>query len=163
MKELRAYQYNHFISAPIDLVYECLHKDKHVLKWNTMIVEHIYEGSEDEITAGSTFISKQKLGKKIYTLDAEVLVHEPPYKIAMKTVTNEGTSFTRYQLVESDNGTELSVEASLIPKNVYYSIVGRLTLWLSKFVFLEQYEAFIQYVYDQQKRNLSPRPTKTKQ
>ena len=105
MRELKAFQFNRFIDAPIEFVYECLHKDKHVLKWNTMIVEHIYDGTEDEITAGSHFISKQKLGNKIYTFDTEVLIHEPPYKIAMKTTTKEGTSFTSNKLSQHHGGT----------------------------------------------------------
>ncbi|PFG12433.1 SRPBCC family protein [Bacillus sp. es.036] len=150
MKELIAYRFTEFIDAPIDLVYECLHKDEHVLNWNTMIVEHIYEGREDEMGAGSRFKSKQRIGKKEYTFETEVLVHEPPHRIAMKTTTKEGINFTRYELIEGDGGTQLSIEASLIPKNVVYFLAGKLTLWMSKFVFDEQYLAFIQYVYDRQ-------------
>lgn len=150
MKELMAYRFKEFIDAPITLVYECLHKDEHVLNWNTMIVEHIYEGREDEMGVGSRFKSKQKIGKKEYTFETEVLVHEPPHRITMKTTTKEGTNFTRYELIERDGGTQLLVEASLVPKNVAYFLAGKLTLWMSKFVFDEQYLAFIQYVYEQQ-------------
>ncbi|MCA0989689.1 SRPBCC family protein [Pseudalkalibacillus hwajinpoensis] len=150
MKELIAYRFTEFIDAPIALVYECLHKDEHVLIWNTMIVEHIYEGREDEMGAGSRFKSKQRIGKKAYTFETEVLVHEPPHRIAMKTTTKEGINFTRYELIERDGGTQLSIEASLIPKNVVYFLAGKLTFWMSKFVFDEQYLAFIEYVYNQQ-------------
>ncbi|MDP4553406.1 hypothetical protein Q9251_21355 [Alkalihalobacillus macyae] len=52
MKELMAYRFKEFIDEPIALV--CLHKDEHVLNWNTMIVEHIY-GREDEMGVGSRY------------------------------------------------------------------------------------------------------------
>ncbi|MYL64521.1 hypothetical protein GLW07_14275 [Bacillus hwajinpoensis] len=42
------------------------------------------------------------------------------------------------------------IEASLFPKTVVYFLAGKLTFWMSKFVFDEQYLAFIQYVYDRQ-------------
>lgn len=79
MKEIQCYSFESEISAHIDLVTECLNKDKHVLKWNTQIIENLYDYSEEDIKEGSTYISRQKKGKKVYEMQVKYTKFNPPF------------------------------------------------------------------------------------
>ncbi|KYG29603.1 SRPBCC family protein [Alkalihalobacillus trypoxylicola] len=145
MKEIICFTFERHINAPIDTVFSCLNEDEHVLEWNDYIVEHIYEGDESELKEGSTFITKQKIGKKVIELEAEYSAFNPPYYAEVKTSTKEGMSTTKYSLSEESDGTLFKVEAILIPKNAYYSIITKLFKWSFKVLYNEQYEKFIDY------------------
>jgi hypothetical protein len=150
MKELGVYRFEEIIEVPIKDLFDYLNKDEHVLKWNSMIVENIYEGSEDDIGEGSIVTTVQKIDKKVYSFEAELIEYKPPYRATIKTKTKEGTSITRYRLTPVGNPTKLEVEASLIPSNWFYKILVKLTGWASKYVFDEQYKNFVTYVYEQE-------------
>lgn len=151
VKEIIVYEFERTIEVSIDIVFNCLNKDEHVLKWNTMILEHIYEGSEEDMKVGAKYITKQQVDKKIFTIEAEIVEYDPPFKVAVASKTKEGYSTTYYQLTELDSGeTHLAVKVSLIPSNFFYKLAVKLTKGLSKFVYDEQFENFIAYLYHQQ-------------
>lgn len=46
LREIECYIFENEIEADINLVFECLKQDKHLLKWNMQIIENIYEGEK---------------------------------------------------------------------------------------------------------------------
>src|SRR5690625_592834 len=104
-KEMHCYHFAAEISAPIDVVFQCLNKDEHVLKWNTQIIRNIYEGSEEDLEAGSTFTTVQKIGGKVYELEGKYVEYVPPYFAVVETETKEGISKTEYRLEELNGET----------------------------------------------------------
>ncbi|KGX87019.1 SRPBCC family protein [Pontibacillus litoralis] len=152
MKEMKVYRFEQWIDAPIDLVYDYIHKDDHVRQWNSIVMGNEYECKEEDIAVGTTFKTTMKIDKKVLTFDAEIVEHEPPYKGTVQTRSKEGVSMTRYRLSEEEGGTKLVVEASLTPSNLYYKMATKLFGWTVKFVYNEQYEQFVDYVYTGFKR-----------
>ncbi|MGM0943140.1 MAG: SRPBCC family protein [Bacillota bacterium] len=147
MKEIHCYRFESEIDSTIDLVSECLNKDEHVLKWNTQIIENMYDGSEDDLVEGATFITKQKLGKKVYEFHAKCTRHDPPNYATVETKTKEGISKTEYILKETPEGTNFIVNVSLIPSNWIYKLATHMFKWSFKHVYDEQFDNFIEYVY----------------
>ena len=154
MNEIICFAFLKHIDVPINHVFSYLNEDKHVLEWNDYVVENVYEGKESDIKVGSTFITKQKVGKKIIELEAEYGIFNPPFNAEVKTSTKEGISTTRYTLVKENGGTLFRVEAFLIPKNYYYSIVTKMFKWTFKLMYDEQYEKFIEYTLKNYKKSI---------
>lgn len=147
MKEILCYQFEAKINANLELVFECLNRDKHVLKWNSQIIENIYDGNENDIQEGSTYITRQKVGKKVYELEGRYIKYDPPYYAIVETTTKEGISKTEYKLKETPDGTQFIVNVSLIPSNWGYKVLTNMVKWSLKHVYNEQFNDFINYVY----------------
>ncbi len=147
VKEIHCYRFESEIYTNMELVSECLNKDEHVLKWNTQIIENIYDGSEEELREGATFITRQKIGKKVYELQGKYTKYEPPNYATVETETKEGLSKTEYILEETPEGTNFIVNVSLVPSNWLYKLVTQMFKWSFKHVFDEQFENFIEYIY----------------
>lgn len=152
MKEIHCYRFEANIYTDSELVFECLNKDKHVLKWNTQIIENIYEGSENDLQEGATFITRQKIDKKVYELEAKYTKYDPPYNVCVETATKEGTSKTEYRLKVVPAGTELTVDVYLIPSNWMYKTFTNMFKQAFKHVYDDQFNNFIEYVYKVQKQ-----------
>ncbi|WP_284139386.1 hypothetical protein [Virgibacillus sp. LDC-1] len=148
MKEIHCFRFEAEIYTNIDLVSECLNKDEHVLKWNTQIIENIYDGSEDDLGEGATFITRQKIGKKVYELQGKYTKYDPPNYASVETETKEGISKTEYSMEETPEGTNFIVNVSLVPSNWIYKLATHMFKWSFKYVYNEQFERFIEYVYD---------------
>lgn len=148
MKEIHCYHFDTEIIAGIDVVFECLNKDEHVLKWNSQIVENRYDGNEDDLTVGSTYTTVQKVGKKIYELEAKCTKYDPPYNAAVETETKEGVSKTEYKLIETEEGTKFIVDVYFVPSNWIYHISMKMLKWSFKYLYDEQFEAFVNYIYE---------------
>lgn len=149
MKEIHCYHFESEIFANIDLVSECLNKDKHVLKWNSQIIENIYDGNENDLHEGSTFITRQKIGKKVYELEGKYVKYDPPNFASLETQTKEGISKTEYILEEIPEGTKFIVNVSLIPSNWIYKTATNIFKGSVKYVYDEQFERFVEYVHEQ--------------
>ncbi|NRG47688.1 SRPBCC domain-containing protein, partial [Bacillus sp. CRN 9] len=145
--EIHCYKFESEINSDINLVFECLNKDKHVLKWNTQIIENLYDGHEDDLKEGSTFITRQKIGKKIYELQGSYTKYNPPYHGKVETKTKEGVSKTEYILEEIPDGTKFIVKVSLVPSNWFYKVATNILKWSFKYIYDEQFKNFIEYVY----------------
>ncbi|GIO27483.1 SRPBCC family protein [Ornithinibacillus bavariensis] len=147
MEEIRCYSFESELDANIDLVFECLSKDKHVLKWNSQIIENIFDGNENDLGEGSTFITRQKIGKKVYELEGIYTKYETPYYVNVETKTKEGLSKTEYILRETPEGTHFTVNVYLVPSNWTYKIITKMLKWSFKFIYDDQFNSFIEYVY----------------
>ncbi|MDQ0208780.1 SRPBCC domain-containing protein [Alkalicoccobacillus murimartini] len=153
MKEILVFSFEELIDAPIDFVFTCLNKDEHVEHWNELIVRSIYQKhSEDELEVGSTYQTVQKVGNKEYTFEAELTDYKPPFRATIKTETKEGVSITRYQLSEETEGTHLKVQASITPSNIKYKVLTKLFGWLSRFLYKDIYQQFVNYVHEHNDR-----------
>ncbi|UOQ86955.1 SRPBCC domain-containing protein [Gracilibacillus salinarum] len=155
MKEIKCYYFQAVILADIQLVSDCLNQDEHVLQWNDQIIENIFDGKEEDLAEGSTYITRQKLGKKIYTLPATYTTFNPPHHVAVSSKTKEGLSKTEYTLTEYDGGTVFTVEVTLIPANSYYKFITNLMKWSFKYVYDDQFQKFIDYVSEQASKSSS--------
>ncbi|MDQ0273564.1 SRPBCC family protein [Cytobacillus purgationiresistens] len=147
MKEIHCYSFELEIDSNIDLVFECLNKDEHVLKWNSQIIENIYDGSENDLEEGSTFITRQKIGKKVYELQGLYTKYNPPYQAKVETETKEGVSKTEYILEETSEGTKFIVNVYLVPSSWIYKVMTNMFKWSFKHVYDEQFNNFKEYVY----------------
>ncbi|MGD6845731.1 SRPBCC family protein [Bacillus infantis] len=147
MSEIECYTFENEIEADIHLVFECLNRDKHVLKWNTQLIENIYEGSESDMKEGSAFITRQKIDKKVYELKGIYSKYNPPYHAIVETETKEGKSKTEYTLKEYSEGTLFTVRVTLVPSNWFYKTAAKLLKWSFKFIYDDQFKRFIEYVY----------------
>ncbi|MFD2046569.1 hypothetical protein ACFSTA_20120 [Ornithinibacillus salinisoli] len=67
---------------------------------------------------------------------------------SLETETKEGISKTEYTLTEHDEGTVFTVEVSLIPSNWYYKLMNNMFKWSFKYVYDDQFNNFIEYVYN---------------
>ena len=146
-KEMHCYHFAAEISAPIHVVFQCLNKDEHVLKWNTQIIRNIYEGSEEDLEAGSTFTTVQKIGGKVYELEGKYVEYDPPYFAVVETETKEGISKTEYRLEELDGETSFTVDVYLIPSSWIYKTTMKMMKWAVKRMYDEQFERFVDYIH----------------
>ena len=149
MDEILCYTYATEIDADINFVFECLNLDKHVLQWNTQIIENIYDGDESDLTEGSTFITKQKVGKKTYEFVGKYTKYEPPKHAIVETTTKEGLSKTEYRLEKTSIGTKFTVNVYLIPSNWFYKILMKLFKETVTPMYDEQFNMFVDYVHEQ--------------
>jgi uncharacterized protein YndB with AHSA1/START domain len=148
MKEMLVYRFEEFINAPIDIVFAYVDEDEKIKRWNTMMVENIYDLEEGTHSnkPGTRFKSVQKIEKKTITVDCMIMEYQAPTKIVMHSTTKEGVSISKYFLLREYHGTRLIVEASLIPSNTFYKITTKLLGWTSKLIFEEQYQNLKAYV-----------------
>ncbi|MBJ8030835.1 hypothetical protein JDS96_23850 [Bacillus cereus group sp. N21] len=88
------------IQAAIDVVFEYVKDDEKTKEWNTFLIENRYplERVEENPRVGDTFISVQKMGKKIFESEVEVLEYEAPYIITLGGEMKQGYSTTTYIL-----------------------------------------------------------------
>jgi|SRR5690625_3014947 len=148
MEAIHCYRFEADIAAPIGLVFDCLNKDEHVLKWNTYIIEHIYDGSEDDIKEGSTYRSRQWVGKKEYEFEAKYSTYRPPHLVVIETETKEGISKTEYRLEETGAHTKFVVDVYLIPSNWFYKLSGKIFKNGLQTLYDEPFVRFVDYVND---------------
>ncbi|NGP46797.1 SRPBCC family protein, partial [Bacillaceae bacterium SIJ1] len=139
-KNVKCNQFDERIQASIDVVFTYLNEDRHVLQWNTTIVEQTYDGNESDLIEGSTFITKQRFGRKIYSLEVTYTLLDPPYRAELQTKTKEGTSVTKYALRREGNDTYSRVEVYLIPNNWFYKCATKLLKGSFKDAYNEQFE-----------------------
>lgn len=142
MKEITVYRYEEIIFAPIEAVFEYVNNDEKIIRWNSMLVENIYENPDDYrlMKPGTTFTSVQRFDKKTIKAASKLVEIDPPYKVVVHAESKEGTSIARYQLSPMNGGTKLVVEASIIPKNGFYWLMTKLLGWTTKFIYQEQFE-----------------------
>ncbi|WP_054711855.1 DUF3284 domain-containing protein [Bacillus sp. JCM 19041] len=148
MKKILCYHYEtYFPEVKAQDIFTCLHYDRHVLKWNNQVIENIYKTNEDEITEGSTYISRMKIDKKEIEVEALIIKMEIPNKFAVETKTKEGRSMTEYYLEEDSEGTNFKVIVSLIPTNLFYYSLTVTMKWSFKFIYNDLFDHFREYVY----------------
>lgn len=137
-----------YIDAPIDYVFKCLDDDAIIVKWNSFLIENIYETPDDYLypKPGMKFQSVQRFGKKQYTFDAEMTAYNSPYHVGLKVSTKEGISFTDYYLERAGSHTKLIVELSTIPSNWWQRTLTKLFGWAAKGMYQEEYEKLKEYV-----------------
>ncbi|WP_410983140.1 SRPBCC domain-containing protein [Bacillus cereus] len=130
------------IEAPIEVVFDYVKDDEKVKEWNAFLIENHYplERVKENPRVGDTFISVQKLGKKVYESEVEFLEYEPPYIITLGGETKQGYSTTTYVLEEEEEGTLLTLILEYAPSNLFYRILYKLTGWMSRAVYAEQLE-----------------------
>lgn len=152
MKEQKVFTYENVIEAPIDFVFDCINDDEKIKQWNEFLIENIYNSDEDKKASrpGTTFQTVQRVGKKTFTIDSELIEFKAPHLIVMHAHSKEGTSITHYKLSEENERTKLTVEASLIPSNFFYMLATKMFGWLGKFAYQEQFEKLKEYVEDEQ-------------
>lgn len=149
LDEILCYTYETELDADINLVFECLNLDKHVLQWNTQIIENIYDGDESDLTEGSTFITRQKVGKKTYEFIGKYAKYNSPKHAIVETTTKEGLSKTEYTLEKTSEGTKFTVNVYLIPSNWFYKTLMKIFKGSVKPMYDEQFDLFVDYVYEQ--------------
>ena len=73
------------IPAPIDVVFDYVNNDEKILEWSTFMVENRYPSNVDinNPREGDKYISVQKMGKKIYEFEAEILECKAPYIVSI--------------------------------------------------------------------------------
>ncbi len=88
------------IQAAIDVVFEYVKDDEKTKEWNTFLIENRYplERVKENPRVGDTFISAQKMGKKIFESEVEFLEYEAPYIITLGGEMKQGYSTTTYIL-----------------------------------------------------------------
>ncbi|MCI2256513.1 SRPBCC domain-containing protein [Domibacillus sp. PGB-M46] len=136
------YKVEKVIDAPIERVFSYLSDDEKIKQWNSLFVENIYNSEEDKNACipGTKYKSVSKVGKKQLAFDAELLTYNAPYSTTVKGYTKEGESYSKYVLTETNEGTLVILEASLIPKNYYYKIMVKLFGWVSKMMLDEEFD-----------------------
>ncbi|WP_042220642.1 SRPBCC family protein [Oceanobacillus manasiensis] len=152
MKEQKVFTIEDVIEAPIELVFDCINDDEKIKQWNELLIENIYPSREAKEAAlpGTKFQTVQLVGKKVFTIDSELIEFAAPHLIVMNSYSKEGTSITRYKLNQENKSTRLTLESSMIPSNLYYLILTKMTGWLAKFAFQEQFEKLKDYVEEEQ-------------
>ncbi|GGA78968.1 SRPBCC family protein [Ornithinibacillus halotolerans] len=138
MKEKLLFRLEEFIEAPIEVVFDYLDDDEKIKYWNDYFIENIYEKGQKTNEVGERFTSVQQFEKKVVKVDIELLEYEAPHKIVMVGYSKEGQAYTRYYLGSEDNGTRLVMESSIIPSNLYHSIITTLFGRLGKFIYKDQ-------------------------
>ena len=148
MKELLVYRFDVMIDAPIDVVFSYINDDEKIRLWNNLFIENIYESEEDKLLnrPGSKFKSVQIIEKKTYTINTTLIEYDAPYKVVMHSKSKEGKSISKYFLSREYSGTRLIVEASIIPRNIFYLLLTKMLGWTSKFIFEEQYQNLKTYI-----------------
>lgn len=149
MEVILSYTYETEIDATIDLVFDCLNKDEHVLKWNNHIIENIYHGTEEDLTEGSIYTTRQKLGKKVYEFDVKYIKYNPPNLVVIESETKEGLNRTEYQLEELAESTKISVKVYIEPANWFFKLALTIFKRTIEPVYDEQFNRFVDYVYEQ--------------
>lgn len=146
MKEIIVYQFEKEIEAPIELVFDCVCKDEHIQNWNSVFVENIYEDGADPLKAGTKFINKAQLGKKIVEIKCEVIEANAPYSATIQSTTKEGISSTTYAFIKTEVGTKMTVEVRNQSKNIFYRIAHKSMKFFIKAFHDEEFENCVSYI-----------------
>ncbi|WP_336770205.1 SRPBCC family protein [Bacillus bombysepticus] len=131
------------IEAPIDVVFDYVDNDEKIKEWNTLLVENRYPSNVDKENPriGDRYITVQQIGKKKFENEVELLDHNAPYTVSVGGGMKQGYSTTTYLLEEIEaDVTLLTVVVEYEPSNLYYRILYKLTGWMSRGLFMEQFE-----------------------
>jgi len=144
------------IPAPIDVVFDYVHNDEKILEWSTFMVENRYPSNVDveNPREGDKYISVQKMGKKIYEFEAEILEYDEPYIVSVGCEMKQGYTAVTYMLEEDEEGTSLTLIVEFEPKNFLYKIMYKLTGWMTRGIYMGEMERLaecIDAVYSQKK------------
>ncbi|PHB59363.1 SRPBCC family protein [Bacillus toyonensis] len=145
------------IPAPIDVVFDYVHNDEKILEWSTFMVENRYPSNIDveKPREGDKYIYVQKMGKKIYEFEAEILEYDEPYIVSVGCEMKQGYTAATYMLEEDEEGTSLTLIVEFEPKNFIYKIMYKLTGWMTRAVYMGEMERLAECVdvaYSQKKR-----------
>lgn len=85
------------------------------------MVENRYPSNVDinNPREGDKYISVQKMGKKIYEFEAEILECKAPYIVSIGCEMKQGYTVATYMLEEDEEGTSLTLIIEFEPKNFY--------------------------------------------
>ncbi|EPZ0459748.1 SRPBCC family protein [Bacillus sp. CD3-5] len=144
------------IPAPIDVVFDYVNNDEKIMEWSTFMVENRYPPHVDvnNPREGDKYISVQKMGKKIYELEAEILECEAPYIVSIGCEMKQGYTAATYMLEEDEEGTSLTLIIEFEPKSFLYKIMYKLTGWMTRAVYMGEMERLAECVdaaYSQKK------------
>ncbi|MGG5737263.1 SRPBCC family protein [Bacillus cereus group sp. IBL03679] len=136
------------IYAPIDLVFDYVDSDEKIKEWSTLIVENRYPSNVDKTNPriGDRYVTVQKIGKKIYEHEVELLEHDAPYIVSVGGEMKQGYSFSTYMLEEVEGGTLLTVIVDYEPRNLFYNIIYKLTGWMSRGLYMQEIERLAECV-----------------
>ncbi|SFH94941.1 MULTISPECIES: SRPBCC family protein [unclassified Bacillus (in: firmicutes)] len=136
------------IQAPIDIVFDYVNNDEKIKEWNTFIVENRYASNVDKKNprVGDKCISVQKIGKKIFEVEVELLEYDAPYIVSVGGEMKQGYSTTTYILEEDEEGTVLTLISEYEPRNLFYNIVYKLTGWMSRGLYMQEIERLAECV-----------------
>ena len=93
------------------------------------------------------FTTRQKIGKKVYELQAVYSKYDPHFYAVVETKTKEGISRTEYILEILPEGTKFIANVTLIPSNWIYKLVTNMMKWSFKYVYDDQFNQYIEYIY----------------
>ena len=150
MKEIILYQFEKEINAPIELVFDCVSRDEHVLNWYSLLVENIYEDGTEQLNAGTKYISKMKMDKKVIEVECEIIEATIPFSSTVRANMKEGITTSSYTFSETENGTKMMVEVRMQPRNLFYKLFAQSTKYLYKLLYNEEFEKCISYIDEQQ-------------
>lgn len=155
MKEITCYTYGTFFpGVPAQEVFTYLHYDKHVFNWNNQVIENRYETTEDEVSEGSNYISRMRIDKKEIEVEIFIKKMDIPSHFIAESRTKEGINVTQYLLDERADGTQFRVLVSIIPANIFYSLLAQTTKWAVKYVYNDVFDQFKDYVEAQSKAHV---------
>ncbi|KEK23304.1 SRPBCC family protein [Bacillus gaemokensis] len=134
------------IRAPIDVVFDYVNDDEKIKEWNTLVIENRYSSSvaKENPRVGDKYITVQKIGKKVYEFEVELLEYEAPYIVSVGGEMKQGYSTTTYILEEDE--TLLTLIAEYEPSNLFYNIIYKLTGWMSRGLYMHQIERLAECV-----------------
>ncbi|MGQ0516588.1 SRPBCC family protein, partial [Bacillus sp. D-CC] len=104
-----------------------------IKEWNTYIIENRYPSNMDKENprVGDTYITVQKVGKKILEAEVEILEYDAPHIISLGSEMKQGYSAMTYMLEEDEEGTALTLISEYEPSNFYYKMMYKLNLVIS--------------------------------
>ncbi|KAA0766576.1 SRPBCC domain-containing protein [Bacillus sp. SH5-2] len=136
------------IKAPVDVVCDYIIEDEKIKEWNTFIIENRYPLNMDQKSpcVGDKYISVQKIGKKIFEAEVEILEYDAPHIISLGSEMKQGYSAMTYMLEEDEEDTVLTLISEYEPSNFYYKFMYKLTGWISRGLTMEQIERLAECV-----------------
>ncbi|MBM7702786.1 SRPBCC family protein [Metabacillus iocasae] len=137
------------INASQEDVFAAINEDDQIKEWNSIFVENRYESEEDRYTykPGTKYTSITKVGKKEYAFEAVLLEYEAPYRTTVQSVTKEGISTATYVCEPlAANRTRVVLDFEVEPSNFYYKIMIKLFGWITKGIYMEQFESLKEYL-----------------
>ncbi|ANV71787.1 SRPBCC family protein [Bacillus cereus] len=136
------------IKAPLDVVCDYIIEDEKIKEWNTFIIENRYPSNMDKENprVGDKYITVQKVGKKIFEAEVEILEYNAPHIISLGSEMKQGYSAMTYMLEEDEEGTALTLISEYEPSNFYYKMMYKLTGWISRGLTIEQMERLAECV-----------------
>ncbi len=118
------------IKATVDVVCDYIIEDEKIKEWNTFIIENRYPLNMDQKNpcVGDKYISVQKVGKKIFEAEVEILEYDALHIISLGSETKQGYSAMTYMSEEDEESTVITLISEYEPSNFYYKlcIINRL-------------------------------------